>query len=129
MIKTKKILTYLFVFLVLITNTGFTFTSEFCSMTKKSTCKCSMNNSNVNVVIKGVVFKSKPCCDEKRKEISNSSVFDSHKKVEINNLSSFISFAEDYSIQTKFSNIPVSTKLVFYNLPRDIPILNSSFQI
>ena len=88
-----------------------------------------MNNSDANIIIKGIVFKSKPCCDEKRNEISNSSVFDSHKKIEINSLSSFVSLTEDYSIQLNNSNIPVSTKLIFYNLPRDIPILNSSFQI
>jgi len=88
-----------------------------------------MNNSDVNINIKGVVFKSKPCCDEKRKEISNSSVFDSHKKIEINSLSSFIILSEDYSIQSNNSLFPVYNKLIFYNLPRDIPILNSSFLI
>ena len=127
--KAKKTLTYLFVFLVLISNTGITITSEFCNMTKKSSCKCIMNKTENNVNIKDVVFKSKPCCEEKRKEISNNSVFDNYNKNTNNILTGYINLSDENTIQIHNSNPPVFQYLIFYKLSRDIPILYSSILI
>lgn len=98
-------------------------------MTKKSACKCSMNKSEVNTNSKDIVFKSKPCCDEMRKEISNTSDFDNHKKIVIDNSSAFINIDNDNFTHSYNSDIPDFKRLIIYKLSRDIPILYSKFQI
>ena len=131
MCNTKKILTNFLIVLVLLSNASYAFSTTFCEMTKKSVCKCSMNDKeNKNITQDKISFHKNSCCKTDVKFISNSSEFESYQKVNIRNISTVFVISKIFQISKPvFSCIDNKDVLIFFNIPYDIPVKNSSLLI
>jgi hypothetical protein len=129
--KKKKILTNFLVLLVLLSNASFVFSSTFCEMTKKPVCNCSMNNDdNTKRTVESISSQIKSCCKTEIKFISNSSDYESYRKISKNNISTiFIPVNFIQILNPISSDINCKEILLIYKIPDDIPIKNSSLLI
>ena len=129
--KTKKILTNFLILLVLLSNAGFAISSTVCEMTKKSVCSCSMNedNNTKNTSDKLSVHRNS-CCKTEVKFISNTSDYESFQNVSIRDIFNVLITSKLFQISNPiFSNIKGKEVLLFYKIPDDIPVKNSSLLI
>ena len=131
MSNTKKILTNFLILLVILSNASYAFSTTFCKMTKKNVCNCSVSDEdNSNGISEQMSAQSNSCCKTEVKSISNSSDYENFQKVSISDISTILITLKLFQISNPiFSNINVKDVLLFYNIPDDIPVKNSSLLI
>lgn len=120
----KKYITLTFAVLVLLANVNFAFSQAICSMKMQKGCYCEespKNNSQTE-------FSKKDCCKEIRKEITNTSNFQSAQSEYNSEFVCIITLPADIKTLTKSS---YSNSTLNFNQipPGDIPILHSAFRI
>jgi hypothetical protein len=100
-------------------------------MTKKPVCKCTMNVNDDFSSTMGKMFNhSNSCCKTEVKFISNSSEYESYQKVSIRNISNALITIKLFQISNPvYSGIKSKDILLFYYIPDDIPVKNSTFLI
>lgn len=129
--KTKKILVFVSVFLVLISNIGYAVSSVYCEMTKKFECECSMFdelNQTGNSV--NISSESGTCCKVEVISVTNSSDFESNNNKTVNiTVSQIITGNLIQNTDYVTSNGSIGEILIFYSPPVNIPIMYSSLLI
>lgn len=129
--KTKKILIVFSVFLVLISNANYAFSTVYCQMTKNSDCECSMfdeENQTGNTI--QISPDSESCCKVDVISVINSSDFESYKTETYKDNSPVIITAnQEYINNLSISNFSGGEIFLFYALPVDLPVMYSSLLI
>jgi hypothetical protein len=100
-------------------------------MSKKTVCKCSSNNdNNLNSSAEKLSNQTKSCCKIEIKFISNSSDFENNDKVSKYNISTVLIFKNTSQLSNpSYSKIKAKDILLFFKIPNDIPVKNSSLLI
>jgi hypothetical protein len=129
--KIKKILINVLVLLVLLSNASYAISYTLCKMTKKSVCQCSMTNeNNSNTAGEKISSQSNSCCKSEINYISNSSDYESYQKVTLSNISNTLITSNFFQISNHVSaNFTGKEVLLFYYIPADIPVRNSTLRI
>jgi hypothetical protein len=129
--KTKKILVFVSVFLVLISNIGYAVSSVYCEMTKNFECECSMFdelNQTGNSV--NISSESGTCCKVEVISVTNSSDFESNNNKIVNiTVSQIITGNLIQNTDYVTSNGSMGEILIFYSPAVNIPIMYSSLLI
>lgn len=120
----KKYFTLIFAVLVLLANVNFAFSQALCSMKMQKGCYCE---ESIKKDLQ-TEFSKKDCCKEVRKEINNTSNFQSAQNEYNYEFVCIITLPADVKL---FSKTSFSNSTLYHNQipPGDIPILNSTFRI
>lgn len=113
----------------MLSNVNYAFSSSRCEMTMKSTCKCGMIKTGLN--IKGDLnVHAKSCCTTEIKIISNSSDFESNSKAGVNKVTEIISHNNLLNLPySLLSGNNLKEVLLFYPEPIDLAVMYSSLLI
>lgn len=129
--RAKKILIVFSVFLVLISNAGYAFSTVYCEMTKNSDCECLIfgeENQTGNTI--QISIESESCCKVEVISAVNSSDYESYKNNTFNIFISQILTVNQFQITNLLlSNFNGKEILGFYTLPVDFPVMYSSLLI
>lgn len=89
-----------------------------------------VNDNSSNNTAERISGQAKPCCKVEIKLISNSSDFESNSKASKSNISTLLVFTNiSLLLNPSYSKINAKDVLLFFNIPNDIPVKNSSLLI
>lgn len=120
----RKYIALIFASLVLIANVNFAYSQSICSMNMKKGCYCEEAKQKQ---FQPIISKT-DCCKEVRKEISNTSNFQSIQQEFNSEIVCIVTLPIEVSPISELS-FTSSIQNINHRPPKDIPVLNSTFRI
>ena len=120
----RKYIALIFASLVLIANVNFAYSQSQCSMNMKKSCYCEESNQKQSEP----AISKMDCCKEVRKEISNTSNFQSIQQEFNSEIVCLAILPIEVNPISEISFIS-SNQSINHSPPKDISVLNSTFRI